>query len=125
MSDSFLNFDGVHVYAVPAIGAELRTPDDAVDLISAASEYRATWIAVPVDRLGDDFFELRTRIAGDMTQKFATYGAKVVIVGDISRRIAASKALAAFVAESNRGQKLWFVESFPELRNRLSESRAS
>jgi hypothetical protein len=46
----------------------LRTlRSDAVDLMIEASEHRATWIAGPVDRLGDDFFEPRTRIAGDMT----------------------------------------------------------
>jgi hypothetical protein len=39
-----------------------------------------------------------------MAQKFAMYGAKVAIVGDISRRIATSRSLAAFVAEVNRGR---------------------
>jgi hypothetical protein len=119
MSGSFIQLGGIQLYEASAMGPELRTGRDAVDLMSAASEQRATWIAIPVARLGDDFFELRTRIAGEMAQKFAMYGAKVAIVGDISRRIATSRSLAAFVAEVNRGKSLWFVESNQELENRL------
>ena len=58
MSDSFLDIKGIQVYEVSAHGSELRTSQDAVDLMSAASERRAGFIAIPVERLGDDFFEL-------------------------------------------------------------------
>lgn len=120
MSDSFIQAGGVQLYKVCADGPELRTGQDAVDLMSAAAEKRAAWIAIPVTRLGDDFFELRSRIAGELAQKFAMYGAKVAIVGGISARVAMSQSLAAFVAESNRGESLWFVESWEELEDRVS-----
>ena len=123
MSDPFLDLNGIRVYEVPAHGSELRTGQDAVDLMSAASEHSAAFIAIPVERLGDDFFELRTRIAGEIAQKFVMYGARVAIVGDISQRIAASKSLAAFVDESNRSYDLWFVDNLEELANRLAKSR--
>jgi|ERR1700691_5324492 hypothetical protein len=121
MSGSFLDLNEIQVYEVPAHGSELRTGQDAVDLMSAASERRAAFIAIPVERLGDDFFDLRTRVAGEITQKFVIYGARVAIVGDISQRIAASKSLAAFVNESNRGHDLWFVDNLQALANRLAE----
>ena len=98
----------------------MRNGTDAVDLMSAASEYRATFIVIPVERLGDDFFDLRTCMAGEMAQKFLMYGRRVAIIGDISRRIAASKSLAAFVIESNRGHDLWFVNNLQELVDRLA-----
>ena len=120
MPGCFHDLNGIPIYEAPALGPELRTGADAVDLMSAASEHRAAWIAIPVSRLGDDFFELRTRIAGEIVQKFAMYGARVAIVGDISARIQTSKSLAAFVAESNRGQNLWFVQSLSELAGRLA-----
>jgi hypothetical protein len=88
--------------------------------MSTASGYRATFIAIPVERLGADFFDLRTCTAGEMAQKFAMYGRRVAIVGDISRRIAASKSLAAFVIESNRGHDLWFVNNLQEVADRLA-----
>jgi Domain of unknown function (DUF4180) len=121
MSDSFLDLKGIQVYLVSAQGSELRTSQDAVDLMSVASERRAAFIAIPVDRLGDDFFELRTRVAGEIIQKFVMYGARVAIVGDISERIASSNSLAAFVRESNRGRDLCFVENLQALADRLNE----
>jgi|ERR1700678_447201 hypothetical protein len=123
MSGRFLELNGIRVYEVSAHGPELRTGNDAVDLMSAAAEQRAAFIAIPVERLGDDFFELRTGIAGELVQKFAMYGTRVVIIGEISQRIATSKSLAAFLAESNRGQDLWFVRSLEDLSNRLGGAR--
>ena len=123
MCGCFIQLAGVQVYEVSGNGPELRTGQDAVDLMSAASEQRATWIAIPAARLGDEFFELRTRIAGEIAQKFAMYGAKVAIIGDISRRMAMSHSLAAFVAEANRGKSLWFVESNQELEDRFKTFR--
>ncbi|HET6220116.1 MAG TPA: DUF4180 domain-containing protein [Acidobacteriaceae bacterium] len=124
MPGSFFEFHGVGVYRVPANGPELRTGSDAVDLMSAASGHRTALIAIPVERLGDDFFELRTGIAGEIAQKFVMYRARVAIVGDISQKMAASKSLAAFVNESNSGHDLWFVGNLQELANRLAESRS-
>jgi hypothetical protein len=116
--------NGVRIFEVPPQGSELRTGTDAVDIMSDASGHGAAFIAIPVERLGDDFFDLRTRIAGEIAQKFATYSSRVAIVGNISQRVAASSSLAAFVAESNRGRHLWFVDTFQELGNRLAAYRA-
>lgn len=121
MPGQCIEIHGIRVYVVPAQGPELRTGSDAVDLMSDASEFRPALIAIPVERLGDDFFELRTRVAGEIAQKFAMYGARAAIVGEIAQRIAKSKSLAAFVAESNRGRDLWFVESLEELGSRLAD----
>jgi uncharacterized protein DUF4180 len=123
MLDTFIDLNGIRVYRVPTEGPELRNGQDAVDLISAAAEQRAALIAIPVERLGDDFFELRTRIAGDIAQKFSMYGMRVAIVGDIRQRIAASKSLAAFVRESNSGYDLWFVDDLQELAIRIAHWR--
>jgi hypothetical protein len=92
--------------------------------MSDASGHGAAFIVIPVERLGDDFFNLRTRIAGEIAQKFAIYSARVAVVGNISQRVAASSSLAAFVAESNRGHHLWFVETFQQLGDRLAGYRA-
>ena len=115
-----IDLSGFRAFAVAASGPELRSAADAVDLMSAASEYNAALIVIPVQRLGDDFFDLRTRIAGEIVQKFAMYGRRVAIVGDISHRIAGSKSLAGFVIESNRGRDLWFVNNLEELTARLA-----
>ena len=123
MHGSPLELNGVKVFEVPSQGPELRTGGDAVDIMSAASEQRAGLILIPVQRLGDDFFDLRTQIAGEIAQKFSTYGKRVAILGDICQRVAQSKSLAAFVSEANRGDRLWFVASLEELKQRLVDQR--
>ena len=121
MPGSSVELNGVRIFKVPAQGPELRTDKDAVNLMSDASEHGATLIAIPVERLGDDFFDLRTRIAGEIVQKFVLYSRRVAIVGDISSKSAESKSLAAWVAESNRGRDLWFVNNMQELADRLAK----
>jgi hypothetical protein len=93
---------------------------DAVQLIAQAHyDHEAEWVALRADRLGDDFFELRTGLAGGITQKFVNYRMKLAVVGDISERLAGSTSLADWVRESNGGRDLWFVPDLQALGDRL------
>jgi hypothetical protein len=58
------------LYLCPSEGKKLRTDRDAVDLIGDARGAGAETIAIPVERLDEDFFVLRTRVAGEFVQKF-------------------------------------------------------
>jgi hypothetical protein len=107
-----------------AEGEPLRNDRDAVNVISAALEQGARCVAIPVERLGDQFFDLRTRIAGEFIQKFVTYKIPLAIVGDISRYVAASRALHDFVYESNRGDYVWFLPNRDKLDERLRSNSA-
>jgi uncharacterized protein DUF4180 len=100
----------------------LRTYADAVDILGKSFESRATLIVVPVECLDEEFFQLKTRIAGELIQKFVQYRRRLVIVGDISRHLAESSALRAFVYESNRGNEVWFLASLDELGQRLAQA---
>ncbi|TDD35790.1 DUF4180 domain-containing protein [Nonomuraea terrae] len=99
-------------------GEPLRETRHALDLIGDAWGHGATWVAVPAERLHDDFFTLSTGVAGEIVQKFANYRLGLAIVGDISRHTAASSALRAWVGEANRGDQLWFVRDLEELASR-------
>jgi hypothetical protein len=48
------------------------------------------------------------------------YRRRLVIAGDISTYVAASSAFAAFVAEANRGEDIWFVADLAELDSRMA-----
>ena len=102
-------------------GKKLRTERDAVDLIAEASGFDL--IVIPVARLDPDFFRLRTGVAGQMLQKFATYGRRVAMVGDVSRQVEESSALRDFVVESNRGNQVWFVENIEDFEGRWKRSQ--
>ena len=107
------------LYLCPSEGEKLRTDRDAVDLIGDARSAGAGTIAIPVERLDDDFFVLRTRVAGEFVQKFVTYGVRLAILGDVTRYENESKAFRDWVYEANRGRDLWFVASREELEERL------
>jgi hypothetical protein len=93
---------------------------DAVQLIAQAHyEHQAEWVALTADGLGDEFFELQTGRAGAITQKFVNYRMGLVVVGDISDKLAVSKPLRDWVRESNRGRSLWFVNELSALTERF------
>jgi uncharacterized protein DUF4180 len=119
MLNASYELHGVRILACAADGARLRSDRDAVDLISSAWAHRAKLVVIPIERLDDDFFRLRTRIAGEIVQKFVTYRMQVAIVGDISQHVSESSALRDFVSESNRGEHVWFVTTLEELDQRL------
>jgi len=120
MKGAVLEVGGTRVLVFGADGPPIRSERDAVDLIGDTWGRDVAWAAIPAERLGDDFFLLSTRIAGEAIQKFVTYGVKLAVVGDISRHVAASTALRDFVHESNRGRHVWFVASLDELESRLA-----
>ncbi|GLZ36867.1 DUF4180 domain-containing protein [Actinokineospora sp. NBRC 105648] len=100
-------------------GALVASEADAVDLIGETYGTDASVVVLPVERLDDRFFTLRTRLAGDIVAKFVNYRIRLAILGDISERLAASETLRAFVHEANRGKQFWFVADNDELLARL------
>jgi Domain of unknown function (DUF4180) len=119
MPDRSYVLEGVRIFECAAEGTPLRSGRDATDLMSMAWEHRATLVAIPAERLGDDFFRLKTGVAGEIVQKFVNYHLPLAIVGDISRYLDESTALRDFVRESNRGNQVWFVASIDDLDRRV------
>lgn len=109
---------GVPVLVCGEEGSPIASTQDALDVIGAAFS-RADVVAIPVGRLDERFFTLRTGLAGEVMQKFTNYQMRLVIVGDISAQVEASSALRDLVFESNRGHQVWFVADLDELDTRL------
>lgn len=61
---------------------------------------------------------MKTRLAGDIIQKFINYQAKIVIVGDFS--VYSSKSLRDFIYESNKGKDLFFLPNEEQAIDKLS-----
>jgi hypothetical protein len=110
---------GCRILEYPAEGSPLGNASSPLEIISAARSQQAELVAIPVERLGDEFFHLRNGIAGEVLQKFVTYQLRVAIVGDVTSLSAASKAFHDFVIECNRGLDVWFVRNMVELNDRL------
>jgi hypothetical protein len=117
------NLAGQPVYWCSATRNPIAGESDALDLVGEVFGQEAGWVAIPIDRLASDFFQLRTGFAGAFLQKLTNYRLKVAFVGDLTDQIEASGALADFVRESNRGRQVWFVRDEAELEARLAAIR--
>ncbi|MEH0548730.1 DUF4180 domain-containing protein [Streptomyces sp. B21-105] len=119
MTGTLLNLHGTRVLRCAPDGPPLDGERAALDLIGDAYGHDAQLVAVPAERIGDDFFRLRSGVAGDVVQKFVNYRVRLAVVGDVSRQLAESSALRDFVREANRGSQLWFLADDGELDDRL------
>jgi hypothetical protein len=117
--DAVVEMSGVRVLVCEPSGPPLHTGHELTDLIGNALHQRVDLVLLPVERLPDDFFVLRTGVAGEIVQKFVNYRVRLAVVGDITRHLATSSALRDFVAETNRGKQLWFAATRDEVTDRL------
>lgn len=85
----------------------------ALDFIATVRyETNCDTIVLNKAALCEDFFDLKTRLAGEILQKFVQYQARLAIVGDFS--IYSSRALRDFIYESNQGNHVFFAGSEEE-----------
>lgn len=120
MADLLVEHHGVPVLVCAADGPPVATEQDALDQLIGGAFYRTDIVAVPVERLGADFFDLRSGLAGAIMQKFANYRVRLVVVGDLSHHLEASSALRDLVRESNEGRHIWFLPDLEALASRLA-----
>lgn len=85
----------------------INNPQDALDIIAEANYNGASRIMVYEQHLNPAFFELQTRLAGEILQKCANYRMQLAVIGAFEKFKSAS--LQAFIGESNRGQLAFFI----------------
>jgi hypothetical protein len=90
-----------------------------------AQEFLELVVNLPSDRviiykenIPEEFFDLRSGLAGEILQKAVNYSRQLGIVGDLSRY--PSRSLKAFVKESNTSDKIIFTDTLDEALQRLS-----
>lgn len=91
----------------------------ALDFIATVSyEVGCNRIILNKSALVEDFFHLKTRLAGEILQKFINYHVKIAIVGDFS--MYESKSLKDFIYESNNGKDIFFLSNEMKAIEKLS-----
>ncbi|WP_048649373.1 DUF4180 domain-containing protein [Nitratireductor soli] len=116
----FYEIGGINIGELAADGPPIAREADVNDIIGACYGTPTDLVIVPVSRLSADFFNLRTRLAGAVVQKFVTYRLRVAFLGDISAAVATSAALGDFVRESNKGGQVLFVDDHDALKAMLA-----
>ena len=92
----------------------------ALDLIATVRyETGCDHMILSKDAVSEEFFDLSTKLAGDVLQKFVNYQMKFAIVGDFS--VYSSKSLKDFITESNKGNAIFFLPGEKEALEKLSK----
>ncbi|WP_309122046.1 DUF4180 domain-containing protein [Paenibacillus sp.] len=80
MKYEFFEKEGVEYVAFLQGERELRTEQDASDLIGACFERGVSRLLLHADALSEDFFRLRTGLAGAVMQKLVNYRIRTAVV---------------------------------------------
>ncbi len=91
----------------------------ALDLVATVSfENGCRRIVLNKSNICEEFFQLSTKLAGEILQKLINYHVKIAIVGDFSAYT--SKSLKDFIYESNQGKDVFFVSDKKQAIEKLS-----
>ncbi|MCQ6563976.1 DUF4180 domain-containing protein [Paenibacillus mendelii] len=87
----------------------IRNVQDALDLMASIKFHHDSYkIVIHQSNITEEFFELKTRLAGDILQKYVNYQIKLAVVGNFE--VYNSKSLKDFIYECNRGEQVFFLE---------------
>lgn len=99
-------------------GSNLITgPDDILDIMAEARYNGSDRMIIHDMSLHADFFDLKTKVAGEILQKFSNYRMRLAVVGDFSGF--KSNSLRDFIRESNRTGIICFVYTVDEALSKL------
>ena len=105
--------DNINVVKIEDERILIFDEQSALDVfMSLAYETGENRFIISKDNLIEDFFDLRTKIAGEVLQKIINYRMKLAIIGDFSKY--KSKSLRDFIYECNSGRDIFFVENESE-----------
>jgi PadR family transcriptional regulator, regulatory protein AphA len=96
---------------------QLSSEQDALDFIAACFENNANFLMLHSQVLSDDFFRLRTGLAGHVLQKFINYHIKVAVILTDEQKIKGK--FKEFIAESNKGNDFRVFNSVEEAESWL------
>jgi len=87
--------------------------DDALELIGNIYYQGFDRLILHKKNITSEFFDLKTKLAGEILQKFTQYQLALVIIGDFDTY--QSMSLTDFIYESNQGKQVNFVKSIEHL----------
>ena len=86
---------------------------DAQDLLDIVGTYSVRKIIVKKESIDPEFFDLKTKIAGEILQKASNYRIRIGIQGDF--KDIKSKSLRDFIYESNKTGQIVFKEKIEDI----------
>lgn len=110
-------FGDVQIAELPEYTIQRADAQDTFDLMSEATYLGADILILHENSFDPGFFDLSTRIAGEVAQKVVNYRFRIMIIGDFEKY--QSKSLRDYIRESNLGRNMNFFSSMDEAWKRL------
>jgi len=118
MKIEYITINGMKILEVTSEEIVIKNLQDALDLLADGFNNGSRRIILKERNLTAEFFDLKTGIAGEILQKFATYNMLLAIVGDFSKYT--GKSLRDLIYESNKGGRIIFISSAEEAKEKLT-----
>lgn len=96
----------------------IQSAEDGLDLMGNLYYQGFDKVIVYEQNITPDFFDLKTKIAGEILQKFSNYRIALAIVGDFNKY--ESKSMKDFIFESNKTGHVNFVGTLKEALENFS-----
>jgi hypothetical protein len=111
--------DGGTIAIVSSDEILIKDVQSALDLMATVQyETGSHRMVMNQSIFSEAFFDLKTRLAGEILQKYINYHVKVAIIGDFS--VYPSQSLQDFIYECNKGSDFFFLPSEQQGIERLS-----
>lgn len=102
-----------------ASGTVIHSTEDVMNLMGDLYYQGYDGLILHEGQVTPAFFDLKTKMAGEILQKFSNYRFPLVLIGDFSKF--PSQSLQDFIRESNKGRQVNFVPTFSEALQLLSK----
>jgi hypothetical protein len=119
MKITVINENDVEIAVISSSEILITDVQSALDIIATVNyEVGCDHIILNKSAISEDFFNLSTRLAGEILQKFINYRVKIAIFGDFS--VYTSRSLRDFIYESNKGKDIFFLSDEKHAIEKLS-----
>lgn len=119
MDINLISINDFYIAEIISDTIEINNAQDALDILANCAYQDARRVVMYQENITEDFFDLKTTLAGDILQKFSNYNVKLAIIGDFSKY--SSQSLRDFIYESNKATRISFVATKEEAIDALSK----
>ncbi|TGL25996.1 DUF4180 domain-containing protein [Leptospira yanagawae] len=114
-----MNLNNIEIAVVDSEETLITDGSSALDLFATIQyEFGCSRFVLRQSHFAENFFDLKTGIAGNVLQKIINYQMKLAIIGDFT--IYSSKSLKDFIYEMNSGKDVFFLSSEEEAIYKLT-----
>lgn len=119
MQISVIKKNSIEIAVISSDDILIMDVQSALDFF-ATVDYQTGCNRMIIDKslICEEFFDLSTKIAGEVLQKFINYQKKIAIIGDFTKY--SSNSLKDFIYECNKGKDIFFLPNKANAIEKLS-----